>query len=360
MINIPDSVCELLCRSYVINKLLAYFCVDRDLNIRLMGGATSHYGLSIQSIGKQAYEELYFLEGILPTGDEHVVIPFLQLDNNTPFELQIMKINNEWWGALTDATDSKLRQREIRQTVRELGLSLANQAKALDEIEQLNHRLNEFVHSVAYDFRHQISKTKEHCSNLLEVQAVKEENSLRNSISSIAEQANKLNMLTQGLINYTLPSSKQEVQEVVDLRELLLDIVRNTVVHPGTKIDIQECLPHLRINKTQISQVFQTLLINSIERVDKQENNIKITCDQIDKLWQFSISSCIAEGGSVDKLAQPATVSSEELKENLNSSGVRSLGFSIASRIISSFGGKIWIEKSPKDENSYKFQIPNK
>ncbi|MBA7712323.1 Phytochrome-like protein cph1 [subsurface metagenome] len=107
--------------------------------------------------------------------------------------------------------------------------------------------------------------------------------------------------------------------------------------------------------KTHIRQVFQNLLSNAIQHMDKEKGRINIGCIEEEAFWKFSVTD---NGPGIDqkyfkkifKIFQ--TLSPPDETE---STGV---GLSIAKKIVRLNGGKIWVESNPGEGSSFFFTLP--
>src|SRR5215510_11360932 len=115
MANLPASVLDYLNHLASEQRSPAYFLSDREGILVEWGGAVELYGVSDLQAGGPIGEQIFFLEGLLPLGDERLTLPCLQTDSGRPADLHIFQTREGDCALLLDASAEELQQRLTQQ-----------------------------------------------------------------------------------------------------------------------------------------------------------------------------------------------------------------------------------------------------
>jgi signal transduction histidine kinase len=139
------------------------------------------------------------------------------------------------------------------------------------------------------------------------------------------------------------------------LNSILSQIVSENPPPENIEIAVEDNLPTIICEETQILQVFQNLLSNAIKYMDKPEGQIKVGCVDDGNFWKFSVSD---NGPGIDKSNFEMIF---KLFQTLSPpSGVEStgIGLSIVRKIAELNGGDAWVESEVGKGSSFFFTLP--
>jgi len=234
--------------------------------------------------------------------------------------------------------------------------------KAAEEKEALiarlgsiNAELRKVIYVVSNDLRAPlrgiIGMTK-----LLETDiANKLEGEPKENFELLVSNANRMKVLFDGILQYSRILRLSEKRVLIDLNALLPQIIDILFVPEHIKITVQSDLPKVKFEPTGIEQIFQNLLDNSIEDMDKEEGIIRIACGDDGDFWRFSVSD---NRPGIDRkhfekvfgIFQTLQIKGEQ--ENTGA------GLALVKKIVELYGGKIWLESEVGKGTTFFFTLP--
>jgi signal transduction histidine kinase len=124
---------------------------------------------------------------------------------------------------------------------------------------------------------------------------------------------------------------------------------------PHVRVEQAADWPQITIEAVKIQQVFQNLLSNAIDFIDKPEGLISVGCVREGGFWHFSV----ADNGAgiaprhferVFQLFQ--TLASRDERERTG------VGLALAKKIVDLEGGRIWVESVLGVGSTFHFTLP--
>ncbi|MFT6064722.1 MAG: signal transduction histidine kinase [Polaribacter sp.] len=243
--------------------------------------------------------------------------------------------------------------------------SLANKNRALEQsrielkkraedLEDKNKDLEEFSNVVSHDLRTPLGNLSA-LFNWLQKE-IEEENKehIDEHLKLIERETHQMDLILKGVLKYSLQNEARTTGEKLNLDYLLNDIKRFNE-NENCKIIIKKVLPIVEINKSQIFQVFQNLIQNSINYNDKEVCKIEVDYTQDNEFYTFSVKDNgigIAKKyhKKIFKLFQRL-----DFEETRDSMGI---GLSMAKKIINRNKGEIYLESQVGIGSTFYFTLP--
>ena len=181
------------------------------------------------------------------------------------------------------------------------------------------------------------------------------------SIQAIFRNANRLQMLTEGILNIarierkTLKLNKKQINLIAEMHGLIEHIIRSEIFTNNKKIEIlfhpEEEYITIEADQVLLQGIIQNLLDSSIKLVQDDGTisvNIKKSYDKIDISIKLDITG-------VDLEIMPSLFTKFEYKS------YQGLGLSlfIAKTIVEAHGGRIWVDIAPNSNTVlFTFSLP--
>jgi len=108
---------------------------------------------------------------------------------------------------------------------------------------------------------------------------------------------------------------------------------------------------------TRMEQLFQNLIENAIKYMDKDKGIIKVACVDKETEWEFSVSD---NGPGIDRKYHDKifqifrTLSARDKHESTG------IGLTLVKKIITLYGGSIWVESEEGNGAAFFFTLPKK
>ncbi|MGK0329578.1 sensor histidine kinase, partial [Polaribacter sp.] len=226
--------------------------------------------------------------------------------------------------------------------------------KRAEDLEDKNKDLEEFSNVVSHDLRTPLGNLSA-LFNWLQKE-IEEENKehIDEHLKLIERETHQMDLILKGVLKYSLQNEARTTGEKLNLDYLLNDIKRFNE-NENCKIIIKKVLPIVEINKSQIFQVFQNLIQNSINYNDKEVCKIEVDYTQDNEFYTFSVKDNgigIAKKyhKKIFKLFQRL-----DFEETRDSMGI---GLSMAKKIINRNKGEIYLESQVGIGSTFYFTLP--
>jgi signal transduction histidine kinase len=220
-------------------------------------------------------------------------------------------------------------------------------------LEVQRNELDNYAHLIS----HELKSSLRNVSDLLawSHEELKETNSLEDSRSKqqlMEEKIEKMELLLVKLEQYkniTASSFKDNIINSNTIAKLVINEI-HTPAH--IKIKIINELPVLFADENMLKKVFEILIQNALDHINKENGIIELGCETTDKDFIFSIKD---NGIGIHPKYHKKIFKMFQVIESNKSTGT---GLSIAEKIISHYNGKIYVESTPNIETTFYFHLP--
>ena len=208
-----------------------------------------------------------------------------------------------------------------------------------NKLKKSNAELQEYAHIVSHDLKSPLRSI-----NAL-VNWLKEDNkglfdasSLRN-FSLIENTLEKMENLISGILNYSSIVENTEKYQQVDLN-ILLEELKAVIYFPAhISLKVTNKLPKILGDPIRLQQLFQNLINNAIQHIDKEKGLVEVGVVEHLSYYQFSIKD---NGIGIEKQYHNKIFKIfQSLNTHNESTGI---GLSIVKKIVDLYKGEIWLE----------------
>ena len=171
----------------------------------------------------------------------------------------------------------------------------------------------------------------------------------------LQNRAERMSRLLNAIIRYSDLSLSGRKHEKIDLNILVAKIISNINPPENIEVTIENELPVIICIRKFLEELFENLLNNAIQYMDKPKGYVKISCSEEEDRWKFSVSDNgpgIKEKyhEKVFKIFQMLSLRDET--ENIG------IGLSIVKKIVELYDGKVWIESQADRGCTFLFTFP--
>ncbi len=226
------------------------------------------------------------------------------------------------------------------------------QVELLSSLESQNEQLNDYAHIVSHDLKSPLrnisallSWTREDFMNKLG------EESLTN-LDLMQTKVEKMDHLIENILKYSSIDSCHISEDVIDTQELVEDIINMIYVPKHIMVNITRTLPVITADKTRIQQLFQNLISNAVNYIDKEKGYVNIGVEENQQQYIFSIedNGCGIPKEYHEKIFKIFNSATNDKK----STGI---GLSIVRKIIDLYNGEVWLKSKEGIGTTFYFSL---
>ncbi|HEX8517002.1 MAG TPA: ATP-binding protein [Bacteroidia bacterium] len=252
-----------------------------------------------------------------------------------------------------------------RQHEEDLALYQRKLEVKINELNQTNINLEQFIHVISHDIKEPLRKIVAYTSYLTESKNTLDENQIK-KLKIVSSSALRLNALVDDLVKYAFNSIKEEPSDV-DLNIILREVQEDlslVISESFANITIHN-LPKIKGSRVQMRQLFLNLLSNAIKYKKANKNPEIEVSHEVENYVDLSFPekkfhkiSVRDNGIGMDKnhIAKIFTIFQRlHLPGEYTGNGI---GLAISKKIMENHLGKIKVESTINDGSTFNLYFP--
>jgi two-component system sensor kinase FixL len=249
---------------------------------------------------------------------------------------------------LRDITERRQAEQELEKLNKEL-------EAAVWELRRANKELREFAYITAHDLKTPLrgigtlaNWISRDYANLFDEQG-------KEHLRLLETKAKQMGALIDDILQYSSLGHGSPKKQQLDLNKVVWEVIDGINPPENIEITIENILPVLICEKTQIIQVFQNLLGNAVKYMDKYDGKIKVGCVEQEGFWKFSVAD---NGPGIDRKYHKKIFKIFQTLSTKNQTDSTGIGLSIVKKIVELNAGIVWVESEPGKGSSFFFTLP--
>ena len=182
---------------------------------------------------------------------------------------------------------------------------------------------------------------------------ISSENSI-NSIELLEKKVERMELLLTKLEQYKNIRSSSFKKNKINLNTIAKKVIAKLQVPSHIKIEIKNKLPTLFADEIMLEKVFEILIQNALDHIDKKKGLILLACETTEEDYLFSIK----DNGIGIKTKYHEKIF--EMFQTIDSNNSTGIGLSIVKKIISYNNGEVKVESKTNKETIFYFSLPKK
>ncbi|OCB78476.1 PAS domain S-box protein [Flavobacterium crassostreae] len=270
-----------------------------------------------------------------------------QIKKGLPFNCEILnysKNKTKYWvriqgQALYDKEGRIIKYFAIEEDITAQKLLETQKENLIHDLAKTNKELEDYAQIVSHDLKSPlrsinslISWIKEENETNFEAQTIK-------YFSLIEHKVEKMDHLIEGILTYSKIDKEATRREKVNTHEIVSSIIDIIHVPEHISITIQNPLPIIKADRFRIQQLFQNLIGNAVNYIDKEVGLVAISSEESATHYVFAVKD---NGVGMPKEIHDKIF--ETFKAYTNSKHSTGLGLSIVKKIVTFYKGEIWLE----------------
>lgn len=231
---------------------------------------------------------------------------------------------------------------------------LENQkGQLLKKLEKQNEQLNEYAQIVSHDLKSPLRSIHSLLSWIKEDNSDEFSEETLGYLNLIEGKVEKMDHLIQGILTYSKVETDDEVNDSIDLNEVINNCIKIIHIPENTKVFIANKLPIVKADKFRMQQLFQNIISNAVNYIDKPEGLVSVGHTEDAKSYTFYVKD---NGPGIAKENQEKIFKIFQSFTNHESS--TGIGLSIVKRIVDNYKGTISIESELKVGTTFFIKLP--
>ncbi len=243
----------------------------------------------------------------------------------------------------------------IARDITERKKSELSQNELVEKVDKINRELNDFASIVSHDLKAPLRGIKTLANWILADCEDKLGDQANKQINLLLDRVERMYNLIEGALQYSRLGQTKGNQIQVNLNNFVPEIINMVVPPKNITVTIENELPVIDCDETQIMQIFQNLLSNAIKYMDKPQGWIKVACVKQDGFWKFSVAD--NGPGIEEKHFEKIFKIFQALPTSPMFEGT-GVGLTIAKKIVELYNGRIWVESKVGEGSTFFFTLP--
>jgi PAS domain S-box-containing protein len=225
------------------------------------------------------------------------------------------------------------------------------------ELARSNAELEQFAYVASHDLQEPL-RAVAGCLQILE-QRSGDKFDIEDSelVDHAVEGASRMQQLIDDLLTYSRLGTREPSQTSVDLTEVVTLVLHHlgpAIAEQDAEIDVGE-LPVVIADRTQMVQLFQNLIANSLKYRSADPPRVRIGYERESDSWLFSVADngIGIESRYFDRIFR--VFQRLHTRQHYPGTGI---GLAICKRIVDRHGGEIWLDSAPGKGSTFFFTLP--
>ncbi len=226
-----------------------------------------------------------------------------------------------------------------------------------EKLTRSNEELKQFAKIASHDLQEPLRAVQGFANLLAEATAGQLDDNCKDFINYILDGIRRMQQLIQSILVHSQIDTTIDITRVTDCNDVIREVsanMRDSFEESGATLDAH-ILPEVAVERSQLVQLFQNLISNSIRYRSDEPPVISIAAEQSLNQWLFSVrdNGIGVEPQYADKIF--------EMFSRLHAKGKypgTGIGLAICKRIITLHGGNIWIDSKSGQGANFMFTLP--
>jgi signal transduction histidine kinase len=227
----------------------------------------------------------------------------------------------------------------------------------LINLERSNKELEQFAYVASHDLQEPLRMVSSYTQLIAQRYEGQLDDKAKKFIDYAVDGAVRMQRLINDLLAYSRVNSQGKPLETIDSHQVLGESLRNlaAAIKESRALVLNEDLPTVRADPTQLGQLFQNLIGNAIKFKGADLPRIHISASDLGSEWQFAVTD---NGIGIEaQYADKVFIIFQRLHTRQEYPGT-GIGLAICKRIVERHGGRIWFTSESGKGSTFYFTLP--
>ncbi|MBP9151409.1 MAG: hypothetical protein KBF73_03920 [Flavobacteriales bacterium] len=271
-------------------------------------------------------------------------------------ELHTIKQNLE---QMVEQRTTELEQlnENLKQEIEQKEVAQRAQQQSVESLERINQELESFAYVTSHDLKAPLRGIATIADWLQSDYEDKLDEDGKVNLRLLKQRVQRMNDLIDGILKYSKVGRLDEQLEDVEFGELVQECVDLLPIPEKMKVSIDGSFPVTEGNRTLMFQVIQNLLSNAYKFANEESGLIRVEGKFNDQEWIVSVSD---NGKGIPEAYHEKVFEMFQSLEDKNDGQSTGVGLAIVKKVVTGWGGRIWVTSPTDGGASFHFTIPHK
>ncbi len=229
--------------------------------------------------------------------------------------------------------------------------------KYMIDLEASNKELDEFAYIASHDLKSPLRGIDQLAKWISEDIEIKNFSEVNDNLLMMRGRIKRMESLLSDLLEYSKIGRKQEFLKQVNVKNMVEDLLMLSTPSEKFKLKVKGKLPVFTTFMVPLEQVFRNLFSNAIKHHDREDGSIIVWCDD-NKQADFYTFVVQDDGPGIESRHHEVIFKifkSLKSRDEVEGSG---LGLALIKKIVTNYGGEIWVESQVGEGASFYFTWP--
>ena len=229
--------------------------------------------------------------------------------------------------------------------------------RAVDDLKRSNSELEQFAYVASHDLQEPLRMVSSYMQLLKRRYAGKLDSDADDFIEFAVDGASRMQTLIQDLLIYSRVGTRGKPFEPTNCEDVLGQVLMNLeiAIDEGGAVVTHDPLPTVVADASQLTQLFQNLIVNAIKFHGEDAPRVYIAAEQKGDEWEFFVAD---NGiGISPEFFDRIFVIFQRLHGRDEYSGT-GIGLAVCKKIVERHGGRMWVESEQGRGATFYFTIP--
>lgn len=234
----------------------------------------------------------------------------------------------------------------------------AAMSSVLIELERSNLDLEQFAYASSHDLQEPLRKIKNYGELFVSKYGDGLDSDAKRYIDVMVRGAAKMQNLIDDLLQYSRINSRGKDLVSLETKKIIanvLDSLEYLINSSGAVIYLPDNMPVVEADESQLEQVFQNLISNSIKFKKDHNPEVRIKVEQQPPNWLFTVED---NGIGFDMEYADKIFTVFQRLHSQNEYQGTGIGLALCKKIIERHGGQIWAESKLGEGACFYFTLP--
>jgi light-regulated signal transduction histidine kinase (bacteriophytochrome) len=236
-------------------------------------------------------------------------------------------------------------------------LDVTERKRMEDELRRSNAELEQFAYIASHDLQEPLRTIAGMVQLLQKRYQGQLDERADEYIGHTVESASRMQALIRDLLAYSRVDRKNQPIAPVSAQDCLQSALKNlrVAIEESHATITADDLPTVHADPTQLTQLFQNLIGNSLKFHSAEPPQVHITATQLPDAWQFAVRD---NGIGIEpQYFERIFLVFQRLHTRRQYQGT-GIGLALCKKIIERHGGSIWLESKPGQGSIFYFTLP--